>query len=390
MRFTLSAQRSNRRSRLRMPGHVFAIPLRAAGMLLRWDSLSFAQENPMAERIRSDLSRYGPFVPDPAALDESPEARATPTARSVPALAATLVGLTQIGSRTPSDAVSLAAAAAVAGAAGAAPLQAATWNGAQFRIKSAEPVVGALLQQDSLPVSAKPLFEVCAAERPAFDVLRSQADAIRAALRKVLRERDLAANTTLLPFVFKHADGRYRIGIAGNSKAALDLLNDAKVKPLVAGHVVVPMQKGADAPAYPRSRNDKLDETTAHHAEQQALRWADNRADVQGIAYFAPTAHVCEGCLQSIYERAPYDQTAQAFTFDPDEAIAREARAPEFFKKEILPAWLIPGGKDRAVKALQRAVDGTKPTLKSVAAHFGISPRTLAKWSKERQRDGKS
>ncbi|WP_114815164.1 hypothetical protein [Paraburkholderia kururiensis] len=344
----------------------------------------------MADSIRSGLSRYGAFVPDPAALVESPEALATPGAPSVPALPADLTALAQKRSRLPSDDVSQAAAAVVPGEsreAHATPTRTATWNGARFRVKPEESAVPALSPPDAAPVQGKLLCGVRTEERPAFDALRSQADDTRVALRKVLRDRGLAANTTLLPFVFKHADGSYRLGMAGNSKAALDLLSDEQVKPLVAGHVVVPMQKGADAPSFPRSRYDKLDETTAHHAEQQALRWADDREDVQGIAYFAPTAHVCEGCLQSIYERA-YDPASRAFAFDPDETISPHARAPEFFRKETLPAWLVPGGRERAVNALQPAADGTKPSLKNVARHFGVSPRTLARWSKERSDNG--
>lgn len=345
----------------------------------------------MAESIPSGLSRYGPpIVPDSGAQAESPEALVKPTARSAPALPATFAALAEITSRTRSGDASHAAGSAEPAAASAAPLQTASWNGAQFRIRSAGSAAVGGSGQDPAPVHVKPLFQVHTQERLAFDAQRSQADNIRVALRKVLRDRGLATSTTLLPFVFKHADGGYRIGIAGNSKAALDLLTDDKVKPLVAGHVVVPMQKGTDAPSYPRSRNDKLDETTAHHAEQQALRWADNSKDVRGIAYFAPTAHVCEGCLQSIYERAPYDRATQSFAFDPDETISPHARAREFFSKTILPAWLIPGGKDRALNALQPSADGTKPTLKSVAQHFGVSPGTLARWSRERQRKGKS
>lgn len=103
-------------------------------------------------------------------------------------------------------------------------------------------------------------------------------------------------------------------------------------------------------------------------------------AGVEGIARFAPTAHVCEGCLQSIYEKTPYDLGKQSFAFDPDEVIAPQARSNAFFRKETLPAYLIPGGKERAIEASLHLSSGEFATQKGIAGYYGISPSTLCAW----------
>jgi hypothetical protein len=230
---------------------------------------------------------------------------------------------------------------------------------------------------------SKMLLQVPEKDKRQFEAVRTQVDNLRKALRTELGDGN--RSTTLLPFVFRKkgdGGGRYEIGVAASGDIAAILSRNPALKAIVNDLHVVPADYAGAYP-YPRFHRDKYEERTDGHAEQRALRWADARNDVEGIVYFAPTAQVCEGCLQSIYDRTPYDTGKQSFAFDPDDAIAPQTRSKDFFRKDILPARLIPGARERAIEAYLHPPSGERVTLKQVAERFGISPDTLRRWVRD-------
>ncbi|TCW62914.1 RHS repeat-associated core domain-containing protein [Burkholderia sp. SRS-25] len=189
----------------------------------------------------------------------------------------------------------------------------------------------------------KDLINVPQSERPEFDKARKEADKMSVDLYDALGEYD-KRNVTLLPFIFRKKDGSYHIGIAASQEwpelqKGLDQSVFSKLENISKGHVIVTDTENIPAPeSFYRVVNYKDPETTDHHAEQRALRWADAQQDIAGCAYFAPTLPVCEGCLQAIYKRIPPGKEK----FDPDHpstpAISVKGQKSVFHKDDPHPS----------------------------------------------------
>ncbi|OXI17808.1 RHS repeat-associated core domain-containing protein [Burkholderia sp. AU15512] len=179
----------------------------------------------------------------------------------------------------------------------------------------------------SLP---KDIIHVPDDEHPAFDLARQEADKMRADFIDALGAHKNVV--TLLPFVFRKKDGSYHVGIAA-SKEWDELKKGqknvfAKLQEISNGHEIIVGASDIPAPAsFDRATNYAPPAATDHHAEQRALRWADNQPDISGCAYFAPTLPACEGCLQAILSRRPPE----------GDAIAEEAKKSVFYKDDPDP-----------------------------------------------------
>ncbi|WP_423368606.1 RHS repeat-associated core domain-containing protein [Burkholderia sp. LMG 32019] len=189
----------------------------------------------------------------------------------------------------------------------------------------------------------KDLINVPENERPEFDKVRKEANKMSEDFHNAMGEYD-RRNVTLLPFIFKKKDGSYHIGVAASQEwselqKGLDKDVFSKLESISKGHVIASGTGDIPAPeSYYRVVNYKEPETTDHHAEQRALRWADSQPDIAGCAYFAPTLPVCEGCLQAIYNRIPPGKER----FDPDDpstpAISDKGQKSVFYKNDPHPS----------------------------------------------------